>query len=308
MNKSIGIIVMAAMMLLSVSCKKQEGTNKVRLEASIESPSGKAYTTLTSPTSVWEEKDEIYVNGNKMHLESMNEDHDKGLFACDNWIGQLPSETTPLYAIYPAIDQKPKANGDGWKSYVSVPSHQDYIDPKPNKMRVPMGISSVSEKLEFHNLVNLYGVPVYTESGNDLVVTKVVMEKALSPVDEYNVGEFIDNLQIAANIWYPHYGSETADIEIIDDESYTIELNCKVDGFENGVEISKDPANPTFFYFIAWPVQLGKGLILKFYDEDGLICSKVKPIKSKIEYNRIYELRDASSDGNDRKPFLIKRS
>lgn len=306
MNKSIRIIAMAAMVLLAVSCKKQEGTNKVRLEASIESPSGKAYTTLISPVSVWESGDQIIVNDNLMDLKSMNEDHDKGYFECDNWKGDIPDGTTALYAIYPATEQieNPKVE-KGWKSRVTVPSRQDYFDASINKLQVPMGISSVSNKLELHNLVNVYAIPVIADE-DGLVITKVEIEKALEPVDKFHVAseEYIDDLQIAADIWYPHYGSETADIDIIGDASYTIELNCKVDGYQNGVSISE--TTPTYFYFIAWPVQLGNGLKLRFYDENGLICSRIKPIVSKIDYNRIYELRDSSEDGNSPKPFVIK--
>lgn len=319
MNKSIRIIGMAAMvLLLAVSCKKekQEESRRVTLTAGIESNTGKTYIYYnpneddTGPFTCWNKGDEIMVNGNRMYMVGEPEqsvDHPEwyhsATFQCDNWKGDVPGGKTTLYAIFPATEQEPyedEQRNTCYKSRVTLPMEQTYIGDDDFMHNLPMGMSNKGTTINFHNLSNVYRLPVYAE--NDITITKVVMRKnkvtSLDPIGSW----LPDDLDIVGDIWYPHFGSETQNIEIIGGNSHEITLNCKTKDYPNGVTISKGSAAPTIFSFAAFPVQLTAGIEFDFYkegDSDGNPSYTIKKaVESKIEYNRIYELYKDGIDGN----------
>lgn len=289
-------------MLLAVSCKKenQDGTRKVTLTAGIESNSGKHHFDPTGHKAYWDEGDKIMVNGNVMNLVERQAENTWATFSCNNWVGLLPSETI-LYAISPATEQKSYEGEDGlsWKSRVTLPLTQDYMETEDFfKKPLPMGISDNEHgtSLNFHNLANVYCLPVYFNKSNvnAPVITKVEMIKNKVNVSGSKDDIVPDDLDIVGDIWYPHFGSEVAGIEIIDGcSSHKITLNCKTSEFPNGVTISNTSAKPTNFYFTAFPVQLSEGITFNFYSEETLVASFEKPISSKIDYNRIYTLYES---------------
>lgn len=304
MNKSIRIIGMAAMvMLLAVSCKKenQDGQRKVTLTAGIESNSGKHHFDPDQKKAFWDEGDKIMVNGNIMNLVQRDANNTWGTFTCNNWDGLLPGQTV-LYAISPATEQKDYEGEEGkaWKSRVSIPLTQEFMDKEDFfKKPLPMGISDRPDDddkdgvitLNFHNLANVYCLPVCNSNPSLDPITKVEMIKNDVNVTDSKGDIVPDDLDIVGDIWYPHYGSETANIEIIDGcSSHTITMNCKTEKYKNGVTVGN---TTTTFYFTAYPVQLSEGITFNFYtgsEGNVLVASFVKEINSKIDYNRIYTL------------------
>ena len=287
MNKSIRIMGIAAMvLLLAVSCKKekQEESRRVTLTAGIESNTGKTYIYYnpnvedTGPFTCWIKGDEIMVNGNRMYMVGEPEqsvDHPEwyhsATFQCDNWKGDVPGSKITLYAIFPATQQEPYTDNQGnecYKSRVTLPMEQTYIGDNDFMHNLPMGMSNKGLSINFHNLSNVYRLPVYAQ--NDITITKVVMRKNevtnFNPIqvgidqDQNPIYLTPDNLDIVGDIWYPHFGSETQNIEIIGGNSHEITLNCKTEDYPNGVTISKGSAAPTIFSFAAFPVQLTAGI------------------------------------------------
>lgn len=318
--------IAAMVLLLAVSCKKenQEQSRQVTLTAGIENNAGKSYIYLGTPGpyTCWNEGDAIMVNGNYMYMDG-KPDHAPSLpncisyanFKTDNWKGNLPDGNIVLFAIFPATEQKTYKDDQGntaYKSRVTLPMEQTYIGDNDFMHNLPMGMSNKNTSINFQNLSNVYRLPVYNTSESDITITKVVMRKNtvtdFNPIslgqDEQGNPMFLvpDNLDIVGDIWYPHFGSETQNIEIIGGNSHEITLNCKTSAYPNGVTISKNKNAATIFSFAAFPVQLTAGIEFDFYkegDTDGNPSYRItKPVENKIDYNRIYELyKDGVDDG-----------
>lgn len=296
MKKSIIVVGMAAVLLmLAASCKKENSTSKVVLRAGIEGSPSKTYVDVAGPFTSWKETDKILVNGNEMyiterHAISYGTEGQTGYhtadFACDNWKGSKPSSSTQLYAISPAIAQS--QNNDGtWKSKISLPATQTYI---ANGIMddLPMAVSNAGSVLNFHNLTCIYGVPVRTDKQGGLEINKV----------ELVCADANPQYPLVAEAWYPHYGNELQDVEIIGGQSTTITLNCG----ENGVLIptTKDGIE---FFFAAFPVPV-KNLDIKFYQGNELVATINKELSGVPEANRIYDLVE-SPENNNRTPWTI---
>lgn len=320
MNRLLRIMGMTAMvLLLIVSCKKEkqndsQGAKMVTLTAGIEQANSKIHMNIANTTSYWDDGDEILVNGNKLTASRIYAENTMAEFK-GLWNGDGP-KGVQLYAIYPALEQQ--ANGEkAWKSRVKLPKEQNYYD---NDVKIetgwPMGVSDYTTSLSFHNLANVYGIPVYTKQGDFPTITKVTMEKITDPDNEY-VGGIInesygnDTYPLVADIWYPHTGTQYNDVTIYDESasSYTITLNCS----NGGVRVSSkeqvvpdDPSNSaTEFFFAAYPVQLPYGIIFTFYHDDDVVSKIYKNIgNNKIDNNRFYDMVP-NPDPNDRTAYRL---
>lgn len=308
MNKSIRIIGMAAMvLLLAASCKKenQNGSRKVTVKAGIESPA-KTYVDGEN-FARWNEEDEIMINGSKLTLTEMLNGGKEAKFEGE-WLENepLPDGEISLHCITPAVDQKKLGNGD-WGSWAQVLKEQTYIKENGRRFmdNLPMGCHTTTiNNIEFHNLTSVFRIRVYASTSKN--ISKVEMIKNTgTPLGHDGDGHY-DDYPIAGTIWYPHAGNDLQNLELVDDEqkSYTITLNCGT----NGVAVSTSESTPTDFYFVAWPVQMGRGVIFKFYDmENNLVASIEKPIniEDTVEPNTIYTFCENNTGQDAAQPYKL---
>lgn len=300
MKKSIIVVGIAAFALLfATSCKKENLTSKVVLKAGIESSPAKTYVDIVGPFTSWSENDHILVNGNEMYIseryETKYQDENHVLkvgyhtadFTCDNWNGPKPGVETQLYAIYPATKQEQNANGT-WKSLVSLPATQLYRDGGFMD-NVPMAVSNSGSLLNFKNVTCVLGVPVRTDKTN-LHITKVVLRNMDS-----------EPSPLVADIWYPHWGNETQNIEIIGSESSEITLKIS-ENQNDGVLIQTDNKG-TEFYFVVFPVSVSK-LQIDFYSGNERVASISKTLSGELEAGTIYDLVK-NPNPDDRTPWNL---
>ena len=293
MKKSIVIISMAAMVLLAASCKKDKetGTQTVKLTAGIEQTDG-TKTEVINQVTYWKKGDAILVNGNLLPMKQLAEDRKTATFEGEWDLSKspLPDGHNYINVVTPAIEQK-FADG-GWKSLVSVPKDQNYVD-NGFMDNLPMACRTQAfEDIALHNLSDVFCINVYASTPK--TITRVEMEKV------HSGSKYEDENPLAGTIWYPHAGEDLEGVEIVGGTSYTITLNCKTNEHPSGVTISTDKTSPTPFYFATWPVQMGKGIVFRFYNEAELVATIEHSIRPQdhVEPNTLYTicLNNASGD------------
>lgn len=294
MKKSIVIISMAAIVLLAASCKKEKatGTQTVKLTAGIEQTDG-TKTEVINQVTLWKKGDAILANGNLLPMKELAEDRKTATFEgkWDLSKSPLPDGKNYICVVTPATEQK--LVDEDWKSLVSVPKDQDYVD-NGFMDNLPMGCHTQAfENIALHNLADVFCINVYAPT-TPKTITRVEMEKV------HSGQRYEDENPLAGTIWYPHAGQDLHGVEIVEGTtSFTISLNCKTEEHPSGVTISTSKDNPTPFYFATWPVQMGKGIVFRFYNEGVLVATiehSIRPQDS-VEPNTLYTVCQNNASG-----------
>lgn len=266
--KKLSMILMAAMLVLAMSCKKEKAEEEPvgqGFSAIMENQGGNDKTSLVGTDVWWEQNDAIFVNnGNetvKFGLTSSVEN--KGYFNADVTSGFYTNNYT---AYYPAYE-----NGNIWQNgTLSLPQTQT------------CGVTRTVENKQFVSFASGANPTVASSTTATLPFKNVCGLLALQLTGTCKVS----SIELTANGGIKLWGSGTVSLtdptkpklSSLNGGGSTITLNC------GGGGVQLDATNPTTFYFVLPPVKLTSGFSVKLTDTENKVWTQ--SASSSIEIKR----------------------
>lgn len=272
--KKLTMIGMAALLVLAVSCKKDEKTNAVQgpgFRASLEIQAGNDKTHLEDGTKVkWDAGDAILV------INSSNEAKE---FATETGV------MTDGYADFQSADATEGFYTPNYKAYypsglyntttgkISLPQTQQYAAGSFGKGFNPMAAQASDETLEFKNICGMLALQL---KGNCTVSSIRITSKD----DEmlWGEGDFI--------LTGTDSGASLS-LGTLSNGSASITLNCNN-------EVTLNTANATTFYFVLPNGALSSGFNVVLTDSNGKVWKKSASTNTEIHQNKIRKMSELS--------------
>ena len=275
--KRLSMIGMAALLLLAMSCKKNEEKplgGEVCFRASIETPSGTGKTHLADNghTVLWDANDAItVVNGQETPVAwdftvvNISEDGRKADFVSDEH-GVPEGFFTPDYKAYYPASMYDKATGK-----VSLPSEQVYKAGSFYPGYNPMAAQSDDENLYFKNIC---GVLMLQLTGRCTVDNITITSRGESKL--WGTAEITMEDDKYDEAMTPTLGT-------LEGGGKTLTLKCN-----NAVTLKPDEA--TAFYFVLPPGSLSDGFEVVMTTSDGDVWTRATSANISIEASHIKKM------------------
>lgn len=244
------MISMAALLMMAVSCKKENKTSDKGegFRATIESHSGDSKTHLEGLAVKWDNGDAIKVLSNTCTEGadfSTDATSSPALFEAT---GDLPANFyTPLYTgFYPA------AAFSG--NQLTLPATQTYVENTFANGANPMAATSNTTQLDFKNVCGVLKLQFYSEEDCQVQIISITSDTGEKL---YGTG----TVTLTGGI--PTLGT-------LSNGGSTLTLICG----EDGIALSKDVSKPTAFYFVVPASTLGTSFTVKVTEIDGKVWTK----------------------------------
>lgn len=259
--KKLTMIGMAALLMLAVSCKK-DNEQKINnagngFRATVEAQAGDSKTHLEGMAVKWSANESILVSSNTSTGKTFN-------FAgyASEGVAKFEASELPenfyepnFTAYYPA------------SSAITLNDEQTYVETGFAEGANPMMAVSGNTELQFKNLCGMLELQFYSESTfnvKSITITSSVDEKLNGEgTAEWNNGEPVLNLSSGTN---------------------SLTLNCRNEA------MSQVETSPTSYYFVLPAGTLASGFTVKVTDENDKVWTKTTEKNNSIVRSQITQL------------------
>lgn len=266
MKRILSLFGMVAMvLLLTVSCKKEEnnGMKTVKISVKIDQTEGKHY--VDGSLQRWSVGDKIKVNGIVLEEVAIHDDPTTGSFAVfEGMISEDAVFEPTYYGVYPSTSSMflydgPVTEGQ-WELNdncveIEIKDQQQYVENSFDPMAAPMSAKGEDDNIRFQLLYSVARFDLYSSASQPLNVSKLVFRsrptsssnKKTEPA--YIAGKFIQN--------------QTRNRHNIEEVHTEIVLNCP-----ELVEIPTDVTKAVPFHFVIAPCEMG-GFDVDIYTDNN---------------------------------------